>query len=280
MSDFRAKDADRDRYVEIIEAAYVDGQLGAEDRDLRVTRALSAVTLDELETLDAGPPGTPAPVSSPQVAAPARARRGWPARSSGGILVAVLGVGGPPWPRPPARHGRPPPGPPMPNGGAAAPDAPPGQSAAPDVEPFVMTAPQVRRFLDSHEEEFGTLDTFEAGFYPTRVGVQVPVRGSRARMERWSYDGAWTQDTEARRVVGAEGVIDLAQLDVGRLFANIRQAERTLEVQRGRLTHVLVNTWTDGAPTVNIYIGNDYNETGYLKTTLAGDVVRAFPYDG
>ena len=143
-----------------------------------------------------------------------------------------------------------------------------------------MTAAQVRRFLDSHEAEFGTLDTFEAGFYPTRVGVQVPVRGSRARMERWSYDGAWTQDTEARRVIGAEGTLDLGQLDVDRLFANIRRAERTLDVPRGELSYVLVNTWTDGEPTVNIYVGNDFDETGYLKTTLGGDVVRAFPYDG
>ena len=42
MGDFRAKDADRDRFVELIEAAYVDGQLGDADRDLRVGRALSA----------------------------------------------------------------------------------------------------------------------------------------------------------------------------------------------------------------------------------------------
>lgn len=51
MVSFWAKDADRDRFVERIEAAYVDGQLGAADRELRVGRALSAETLDELETL-------------------------------------------------------------------------------------------------------------------------------------------------------------------------------------------------------------------------------------
>ena len=51
MRGFRAKDADRDRFIELIEAAYVDGQLNSADRDLRVGRALSAETIDELQTL-------------------------------------------------------------------------------------------------------------------------------------------------------------------------------------------------------------------------------------
>ena len=51
MRGFRAKDADRDRCVELIEAAYVDGQINDADRELRVGRALSAETLDELATL-------------------------------------------------------------------------------------------------------------------------------------------------------------------------------------------------------------------------------------
>jgi len=276
MEGYRARDADRDRYVDLIEAAYVDGQLGAEDRELRVSRALAAETIAELETLtrdlqrDALP--APAPVVPRRrgrtVAALAAAAAGVVVLAGAGLLLASPSQPETVWPTIEAEVAEQPAPP------------PPAQSAAPDVEPFEMTPAQVRRFLDSHEEEFGTLDTFEAGFYPTRVGVQVPVRGSRARMERWSYDGAWTQDTEARRVVGAEGTIDLARLDVGRLFANIRRAERTLAVQGGRLTHVLVDTWTDGTPTVNIHVGNEYDETGYLKTTLAGDVVRAFPYDG
>ena len=46
MGGFRAKDADRDRYVDVIESAYVDGQLGDQDRELRISRALTAETLD------------------------------------------------------------------------------------------------------------------------------------------------------------------------------------------------------------------------------------------
>ncbi len=108
--------------------------------------------------------------------------------------------------------------------------------------------------------------------------MQVPVRGSRPIMERWSWDGTWRQDAEASRVTGPLGVVDLGAVDVARLFDNIARASRSLDVPRGRLTHVLVNDWGDG-PSVNIYIGNSVGETGYLKTTMSGEVLRAFPYE-
>ena len=41
-----------------------------------------------------------------------------------------------------------------------------------------------------------------------------------------------------------------------------------------------MNRWFDDRAAVNIYIGNQFNESGYLKTTPSGEVVRAFPYEG
>jgi hypothetical protein len=281
MSDFRAKDADRDRFVEIIEAAYVDGQLGSQDRDLRVTRALSAVTLAELEALTRDLQGRPAPVVVPQVPAPVRARRRMAGTLVGlGVLVAVLGVGvasvvlvaGADTDSATS------------SGVAPATDGPaPAQHSETVAEeqatPFAMTPGQVRRFLAAYEKEFGTLDAFEVGFYPDRVFAQVPVRGSRPRAERWTYDGAWHQDSEASRVIGPSVIIDVGELDVRRLFANIAVAKKVLRVQRGELTHVLVNSWTNDEPTVNIYLGNSFNESGYLKTTMSGVEVLRIPYD-
>jgi Domain of unknown function (DUF1707) len=274
MRGFRAKDSDRDRFVELIEAAYVDGQLGAEDRDLRVSRALSAETLDELRTLtrDLQPPAGGVP------AVPARTA-GHPRRLLGvvlllGVVVAVLGIG------------------------VAAlvlfasVDTATDTSSSVEVESalaepvpveagaeptFEMTPAGVRGFVRAYEREFGTLDTYEVGLYPARVGVQAPVRGTRPRMERWTWDGAWRQDTDASAVRGPGGTIDLGTLDVRRLFANITTARRTLDVPGGKLSHVLVHDWSE-EPTVNIYVASSFGESGYLKTTLAGDVLRAFPY--
>ncbi len=278
MRGFRAKDADRDRYVELIEAAYVDGQIGDADRELRVGRALSAETLDELETLTRDLQRPVGFVPASERAAPRRRQGAGPAVAlllAGLVVFLVLGAvgalvllaaGGD---QDSATS----------EGVAVAPD-PVASAPATEVAEapaFRMTAPEVREMLRAYEREFGTVDVFEAGFYPTRVGVQVPVRGSRPRYERWTWAGSWRQDTDASAVTGPGGVIDLGRLDVRRLFDNIATARRTLDVERGRLTHVLVNSWS-GEPTVNIYIGNTFDETGYLKTTLAGDVVRAYPY--
>ena len=278
MDGIRARDADRDRFVELIEAAYVDGQLGAQDRELRVSRALSAETLDELKALTRDLQ-VPAGAVAPDVVSttPARSRVTGQLLAFLALVVVLLAVGAVSL---------------LMYAGGGESDSATSSGTAVEVEsapaepqvaaarPFRMEPAQVRAFLRSYEAQFDTLDAYEAGFYPARVGVQVPVRGTRPRFERWSYDGGWRQDTEAAAVRPPRPVVDLGELDVRRMFANIASARRTLGVQRGELSHVLVNTWTEDRPTVNIYISNSFGESGYLKTTMSGEVVRSYPYDG
>lgn len=276
MDGMRARDADRDRFVELIEAAYVDGQLGGEDRELRVTRALSAETVDELRALTRDLQA-PAGVVATDVAT-TRARPRLTAQLVAFLaLVVLMGVGAVSLVLL-AVTGE--------TDSATSTEVSVGTESSPAQPQVVTSAPfrmqpaRVRDFLRDYEAQFDTLDAYEAGFYPARVGVRVPVRGSRPRFERWSYDGGWRQDTEASAVRPPSPVVDLGALDVRRLFANIAAARKTLGVQRGQLSHVLVNTWTEGRPTVNIYVANSFEESGYLKTTLSGDVIRSFPYDG
>lgn len=279
MGGFRAKDADRDRYVEIIEAAYVDGQLGEQDRELRVSRALTAETLDELDALTRD-----LQVRSDMVVRPAPSRPGTqPGRVLGviaalGALVVLVGGGVVGLVVISATDGSEGGSPTVVVSSEAVPV--PSDAEAAEAPSFAMTTPEVRRFLKAYEKKFGTLDAFQVGFYPTRVGAQVPVRGTRPRMERWSFDGAWRRDTASARGRENAVVFDAGELDVQRLFANITTARKTLGVQRGRLTHVLIHTWTDGVPTVNIFIANSFDESGLLKTSMAGDLIRAYPYDG
>ena len=278
MRGFRAKDADRDRFVELIEAAYVDGQLGAVDRDLRVSRALSAETLDELQTLtrDLQPPPGGVP------AVPARTVRPRSSRLLGvllllGAVVAVLGIGvaalvlfasvdtGSDT---------------SPSVAVESAQAEPVPQQALAEPSFEMTPAGVRGFVRAYERQFGTREAFEVGFFPARVGVQVPVRGSRPRMERWTWDGAWRRDTEAGAVAGPLGLVDVGAIDVRRLFANVTTARRTLEVEDGRFSHALLIRWGGDPVELNIYVSNSFKETGYLSTTPSGRVVRSVPYGG
>lgn len=287
MGGFRAKDADRERYVDIIEAAYVDGQLGEQDRELRVSRALTAETLDELEGLTRDLQNRPAPVAPvlPHADATRDSTTDGVPRAArvavGGVFVvialvalmvfATVGVAF-------MSTGEPEPFAPSEVSGEAIPG--PMEEVTEPAPSFEMTAPEVRRFVRAYEREFGTLEAYDVGFHPSRVGVQVPVRGTRPRFERWTWDGGWTQDTQAAAVTGLTEPVDLGSLEVRPLFANIAAARKSLGVQRGRLTHVILHRWRGEDPSVNIYIGNTFGESGYLRTTPSGEVVRAFPYDG
>ena len=281
MRGFRAKDDDRDRYVELIEAAFAGGEIGDADRELRVVRAQAAESLDELETLTRDlqrRQGSASPTAPTQRSTqpPSRSRR------AGGVLVGlvvfvVLVVGG------------------VTGVVALAMFAVPGErdsvfSQGTEVAPvpveevsegasFRMTAPQVRQFLKAYEKKFGTLDAFEVTFFPDRIQAQVPVRGPRPRMERWTWDGQWRQDTTAAAVTGPLRRVDAGSIDVRRMFANIDVAERGLEVEKARFTHAILLRWNEEPTELNIYVANTFDESGHLSTTPAGQVRRRHPYE-
>ena len=270
MTDFRAKDADRDRAVEVIETAYVDGQLGDADRELRVSRALSAETLGELEGLTRdlqrpAEPVRPAPPARPPTRRPGRAGLVVAGVVAAGVLGAVpmvfLSAGSSEY-----------------SSGTTV-EAPAVSSpAAEQAVRFELTPATVRTFARAYEQEFGTLEAFEVGFFPGRVQVQVPVRGSRPRMERWTWDGRWRQDTTAAAVTGPNQRVDVGAIDVRRMFANIAVARRTLDVEQARFTHAILKRWSGEPTELNLYVANELDESGYLSTSPAGEVRRRHPY--
>ena len=297
MSGFRARDADRDRYIDILESAYVDGQLGEQDRELRVSRALTAETLDELDALTRDLQNRPAPVvvhrtPAPQAVAPPPAKPplapAWPvppARSSalpklvvgavaGVSVLAVLAMANP------------------------APDEMEplfgedysGQFNQIDQidrvpEPgFRMGSRDVRELVDAYEARFGTIEAYQVSFFPRRAVVQVPVAGARPRFEHWTWDGEWTKDADAALLAAPRGTVDLGKLGAARLIDNIGTATDALRVQRGRFTRAVLARPADGpvdAPAeVTIHVGNEFNEAGSLSTTPNGKILRRQPFRG
>ena len=76
--------------------------------------------------------------------------------------------------------------------------------------------------------------------------------------------------------------VDTNKLDVPALMRNIATARRTLNVEDYSLTYVNIDDRPDfdDGPIVNIYVSNEFHESGYLATTLDGQVERAYPYSG
>lgn len=272
MSDFRARDTDRERAVGVIEAAYADGQLFEADRDLRVGRAHTAETLDELASLTRDLPM----VDLPDVPArPVVRRPGLSGRALAAVAIAVVGLLG---------LG-------MASTLLATFSGSVDQSSlapSPAVESvdaqsqgagFAIAPDRVRTFLRLYERRFETRDSYSVVLTPERAIVEVPVRGPQPRYERWLYDGSWTRLATTSVLLGPAEIVDLGDLDVRQMFVNIAKAERTLGVENGRLSRVVIHRWGEEVASVNIYVGNMFRETGYLAATLPGDrIVRRFPY--
>ena len=286
MGDFRARDADRDRYVDIIESAYVDGQLGDEDRELRVSRALTAETLDELDALTRDLQNRPPPVvvAPPRpVPAPAPAPASAPARTT-------------PWPVPPKDRT-----PARVIGfvvaaifafavfSMASADPPPeeldyatvpsdwGGSAS--VSSYRLTAAGVRTFLRRYEAKFDTMDAYEVRFFPDRVVAHVPVSGSSPRFQQWAWDGIWRRDGQAQPVGASTGPVDLRALDAGALLDSIDVATSGLGVSDAEVQRVVVREASDGQGLVGIHVRNGSTDSALLETTLQGSRVRAVPHE-
>jgi hypothetical protein len=76
-----------------------------------------------------------------------------------------------------------------------------------------------------------------------------------------------------------EQPIDLRDLNVKALFENTQKARRVLNVDHGALTHVnLTSSPFDEGPVANIYVSNEAQESGYLRTALNGRVIRPYPF--
>lgn len=287
MGGFRAKDADRDRYVDVIEAAYVDGQLGEQDRELRVSRALTAETLDELDALTRDLQNRPRPVvahrSPPPVVAPTRApvasatpaqwpvtpKDGGPLRALGVVAAGVFAVAV--WTTASADR-------PTPEVDYSA--IPWSEIDGPSDVGYEMSASDVRRFLRRYESRFDTDAAYEVGFFSDRVSAHVPLPGSHRRFEVWTWDGDWRRDARPARVDPTASVVDLSALDVAALFDNIEVARRDLGVRRAELSHVLVRPAAGGGTAVTIHVRNGFGHRGFLQTTPQGEVVGSVPHEG
>ena len=121
--------------------------------------------------------------------------------------------------------------------------------------------------------------------YPDYAVVDVPVAGGRGRQQSWIYrpsSGGWTSAGGVRAVFPGSATVNTRRLDVDALVRNIARARATLKVETPTTTYVIVRfiRRIDAVPAVDIHVANNFQESGYLATTLTGRVERAYPFGG
>ena len=145
---------------------------------------------------------------------------------------------------------------------------------------YALTPAGISGFLQAYRKRFGTNRVVDLTLYGDYAIVNVPK--AKSRQAGWIYRDAsgFTSFGGVRATFPGARPIATSRLAVKPLVRNIARARARLNVEKPSQTYVVVR-FIPGAsrvPNVNIYVANKFNETGYLATTLAGKVERAYPF--
>lgn len=271
--DQRARDKDRDAAIEVVEAAWADGQIVEADRDKRVEELLRAQTLAEVQMLvhDLQPPAqlpaqlpvqptTPAPApppyatleqvraTKPEGARVPRAVLVVPLVVVGVIAVAIIGaivaiVG--------------------------AIDATQGGLVGSDEPADVLSVQGYADLLDAVEEETGSTVAFSAVLYPTYASVELPVDRTTQREEYWYWDGRELTNNDVKSTSSFERT-DLSRIDPAVLVNLVEQVQT--KVEDPTTWYAIVRAPDDDRAVMWAYASNEYGESEYLGARRDGTI--------
>ena len=266
----KARDADRDAAIEVVEAAYADGQISRPDYDLRVDRLLRATTVGELQMLiqDLRLPEGEEVTEAVEVAtavdeeSPPASRSGPHLSAARIVLVsaaAVLGLG------------------------LAVPlvIVSAGQSSEQVASGSAQAGSTVdltsgkgfTRMVREVEAKTGSSTVFNAVIYSTYAVVEVPEDEKGQRSFGWYYNGEWDEWTG--KGTAEEERFELDQIN-GRTLATLVKEARGL-VDKPTTSYVIVNALgRDQGVCMSVYASNDHAETAYLDARCDGTVVRTY----
>ncbi|MET9212583.1 MULTISPECIES: DUF1707 SHOCT-like domain-containing protein [unclassified Nocardia] len=262
----RARDADRARTTEALDAARADGQLDADEHTAFTELASEARTLGDLSTLVAELQQRPV--------APVKPKAHNTFRIATIAAVAVVGIGCFVWT---VRGEDPPP--------AVVAAAAINYNAAP---PLVIPTPRLTtligfvQFRDDYRVKFGDTLVDEAVLHDEHASAVRREAGNADWTADWSYRGGFGRSNAQISTRQREKVdIDLAQVNAEALGAALTNAAATVQVPNGAVTHFrIADDSSVGRPGITIFVRNEVGQSGHFVLALSGEVLKTYPYKG
>ena len=272
----RARDGDRDDAIEVVEAAWADGQIVEADRDKRVEELLRAQTLQEIKTYtqDLQPPapdpsGVPRPAYGaastiatvkPDVAVPLKTQAGGSRIACGLMLLIPLGLIG------------------AVIGIIAAVVSSVGGSDVlePGEEPGLgqvntMSAEGYAELIDDLVSETGSSEVFEGVLYPGYAVLQVPVDATSDRYEYRYWDGSLDEATS--KSTTTYGRFDLTDIDPAVVVSLVDQARACVDDPESWYAILRrPDDEYDNGTWISAYASNEFGESCYLGGDLEGNI--------
>ncbi len=249
----RARTAERDAAVELINAAFTDGQLTEEQREDRVHRALVATHVGDLDQVTVDLRGAVVPV---------RRARWWrriPRRVTVAVGALVLVVAG----------------------GIAVAELTDDPAPAPPVhQEYTVPAEDLGEVIDAQAGAFHTTESYGVVLgYPLST-ITVPTQDGRARYQQWRLTEGGFKEVDDVRAAGEHLEFDLADVDLDALEVTLAEAESTLGVPEPVDSSLSIQHWADAdQPTIVITVSNEFQESAYVVTDLDGKVLERRPFD-
>lgn len=248
----RARAVDRDEAVEVIEAAYVDGQLTREEYDVRSQRALEALTLGDVRasTKDLQRPLEQASATT-AAANPTDGRR----LSGMLVLAAILLAAGWVFYQ------------------AVTDDDSPPDAGSPPPAVDVFSADGFRDFVAALEERTGDTVVFDVSLVRNsgRVAVPADTTSDRSVSYTWRDSGFEEGESASTELDGVR--IDLSRIDPAAMATNVEAAAALVEEPEDA---VLTVHFDEDHPRqcYNVSVSNRFSETGRVYATCSGQVLR------
>jgi hypothetical protein len=262
----RASDADRDRCLEDIETAYVDGRIDAAERESRTQAALQATTVAELDDLVADLAPTPAPASRPGAnLGGAISRRTLVAVLIGGVVAAVAAVTI--WLATTGDD----------DAESAVPVGTP-TTQVPEGKLELHSAEGFEQLVAAIKDKFGTTVVASAAIYPDYASIEVVTPDDPRRAENWYFSkGFEGEPSKGTRPAGAK-TVDLAEVDATAYAKAVRRSPVVLGVEDVNSTYAVIRDNGDG-PTFSVYVSNAFRENGYWTFTVQGKELRRYAFE-
>jgi len=278
-SDWRARDKDRDAAIEVVEAAWADGQIVQADRDHRVEALLRAETVSEIRMLvhDLQLSGAPVPVpvpvppnpyaSPPDYAGPSQGVAG-AARTASliGIIVVLVTIAGVGAGLVAAISGI-----------TSSTDSDSGSSVGmplPGADPRdgvnVLSEDGYRDLVRAVKKSTGSSDAFEGVLYPGYAVMTLPVDNMSQREDRWYWDGV-LEPLDSKGTSSYERY-DLSSVDARVMVRLVKRVRKLVDEPTSWYAIVRAPSPDDGT-TMWVYASNEFNETAYLSAKPDGTVV-------
>lgn len=260
----RARDEDRALTCRALDTALADGQLSAEEHRTRTELTAAATTLGDLAGLTEDLQKPAAAPIDPR----SRTRPGtlWLAGAVVVVTVAAAVAGFRLTHRP---------APPAPVA------APVGQVVHPLVfeTPDLTTAAGFEKFRGDYQAKFGDTTVDRLLLYPENASVDRTSVAQPNRVAGFDYWGGFMTSSKPTSRTADDPIFDLATVNSSALGEWIGRAVPMLKVDGGTVSHISMeyDSITE-VPTIDIFVRNEFNESGFLQITPAGDPIRTVPF--